>query len=127
MSDQKQIVAVVDDDASMKQSLERLLNAAGFQAHTFPSAEALLRSNAVADADCLILDVHLPGLSGFELYQSLIQSGAARPVIFISAYDEPDSQRQARDAGAIAFITKPFQGQDLIAAIGRALGDGSKS
>lgn len=120
MPEQQQIV-VVDDDAGMKQAIERLLNAAGFATLTFPSAEALLQSTAAAAAACLVLDVHLPGLSGFELYQRLSQSGAGRPVIFISAYDEPDAQMKAHTAGAIAFIAKPFQGNNLLAAIRRAM------
>lgn len=124
MPNQKQIVVVVEDDAGMKQAIERLLNAAGFQSLMFPSAEALLlASDAATHAACLVLDVHLPGLSGFQLYQRLRQGGADRPVIFISAYEEPDSQNQAKTAGAIAFLTKPFKGENLIAAINRALGD----
>jgi FixJ family two-component response regulator len=84
----------------------------------------MLASDAAASAACLILDVHLPGLSGFELCRRLAQDGIALPVIFITAYDDPDSQAQAKDAGAIAFFTKPFPGQSLVGAITKALAAG---
>jgi FixJ family two-component response regulator len=105
----------------MNQAIERLLNAAGFRARTFASAEALLASDAAATAKCLVLDIHLPGLSGFELRRHLADAGWTLPVIFITAYDDPDSQAQAQSAGAIAYFTKPFPGQSLVAAITRAL------
>ena len=121
MSKSKQNIVVVDDDAEMNQAIKRLLNAAGFSALTFESAEALLGAGMVASASCLVLDVHLPGLSGFELHRKLREKGFAVPVIFITAYDDPGSRAQARDAGAIGFFTKPFPGQSLLAAILKAL------
>jgi FixJ family two-component response regulator len=124
MPEQKSNIVVVDDDAGMNQAIERLLNAAGFRALTFPSGEALLKSGAAAAAACLVLDVHLPGLSGFELCRRLTQDGMVLPVIFITAYDDPDSHAQAKSAGAIAYFTKPFPGQSLVAAITRALAVG---
>ena len=115
-------IVVVDDDASMNQAIERLLNATGYRALTFPSAEALLEADVPSDTACLVFDVHLPGLSGFELYQRLVRNGTDLPVIFITAYDDPDSQARANSAGAMAYLTKPFPGQKLIAAICRAIG-----
>jgi FixJ family two-component response regulator len=117
-----QSVAVVDDDSSMRQAVERLLNAAGFRTFAYPSAETFLKSAERAEVACLIVDIHLPGLSGFELQQRLAGDGKPHPVIFITAHDEPDSQARAKAAGAVAFIQKPFQGHDLIAAIHRAFG-----
>ena len=117
----RQNIIVVDDDAGMNLALQRLLNAAGFRAMTFPSAEALLESEAAASAACLVLDVHLPGLSGFELQRRLQENGSARPVIFITAYDDPASLAQAQGAGAIAYLTKPFPGRKLLAAVSQAL------
>lgn len=108
---------MVDDDAEMNQAIKRLLNAAGFSALTFESAEALLGAGMAANASCLVLDVHLPGLSGFELHRKLKEKGFAIPVIFITAYDDPGSQAQAKDAGAIALFTKPFPGKSLLTAI----------
>jgi|SRR5436190_16987864 len=124
MADQKSNIVVVDDDAGMNQAIERLLNAAGFRALTFASGEALLKSGAAANAACLVLDIHLPGLSGFDLCRRLMQDGLALPVIFITAYDDPDSQAQAKSVGAVGFFTKPFPGQSLVAAITRALAVG---
>jgi FixJ family two-component response regulator len=121
MSEREQKVVVVDDDAGMNQAIERLLKAAGFQTVTFPSAEALLQAGAVANAACLILDIQLPGLSGFELRQRLVEQGTDLPVIFITAFDDPDAQVIAEDAGAIAYFTKPFAGQSLVAAISKML------
>jgi FixJ family two-component response regulator len=121
MADQKQNIVVVDDDAEMNQALKRLLNAAGFRAVTFGSAEACLEGGMLADVACMVLDIHLPGLSGFELYRRLRQKYTATPVIFITAYDDPTSQLQAKEAGAVGYLTKPFPGQSLLTAIINAL------
>ena len=121
MSAQTQKIIVVDDDPGMNLALQRLLNAAGFRTITFSSAEALLQSDAIESAACLVLDVHLPGLSGFELQRRLQQSGAMCPVIFITAYDDPVSQAEAAGAGAIAYLTKPFPGRQLLDAITQAV------
>src|SRR4030095_11263024 len=95
-------VVVVDDDASMSQALERILRLGGYAPITFPSAEALLKAGDVQKAACLVLDVHLPGLSGVELYKRLASMGAHPPVIFMTAYDEPGTRGDAESAGAAA-------------------------
>jgi FixJ family two-component response regulator len=120
----KKTVVVVDDDEGMNQAVERLLNAAGFVPVMFPSAEALLQDGAARDAACLVLDVNLPGLSGFELHRRLVKSGMEIPVIFITAYDDGSSEQEAENAGAIAYFTKPFPGQKFLAAITQALSSG---
>ena len=112
---------VVDDDDGMNRAVQRLLKAAGFSAVTFPSAEALLQDSAASHAACLVLDINLPGLSGFELYRQLAHLNPQPPVIFITAHDDPESQARATNAGAIAYLTKPFEGRFLLAAIKRAL------
>ena len=114
-------IVVVDDDEGMNPAIQRLLNAAGFRAVTFPSAEALLQDGAAGAAACLVLDINLPGLSGFELYRRLEHSGVQPPVIFITAHDDPESQTRAENAGAIAYLIKPFEGRYLLAAIKEAL------
>ena len=121
MPTQKHSVVVVDDDRSVNQAIKRLLLAAGFTVETFQSAEALLESDAAQRAGCLVLDVTLPGLSGFELQQRLKQRGAERPVIFITAHDVPSNQEQARKAQAVAYLPKPFPGLSLMAAVTDAL------
>jgi FixJ family two-component response regulator len=120
MTDRKSIV-VVDDDAGLNHAIGRVLTAAGFNALAFPSAEALLEGDAAADAACMILDVHLPGLSGFDLRRRLKERGIEPPVIFMTAYDDAESRKQAQAAGAVAFFSKPFQRQPLLAAIAKAL------
>jgi two-component system response regulator FixJ len=121
MPSQKQNVVVVDDDRSVNRAIKRLLLAAGFTVETFQSAEALLESDAAERAGCLVLDVTLPGMSGFELQQRLNQRGAERPVIFITAHDVPSNQEQARKAQAVAYLPKPFPGLNLMAAVTDAL------
>ena len=121
MPDPRQNIVVVDDDAGMNQAIERLVKAAGYRAVTFSSAEELLEAGAAINASCLILDVHLPGLSGFQLWRRLEEERMTPPVIFITAYDDPASRAQARDAGALAYFTKPFAGHNLLKAINGAL------
>jgi FixJ family two-component response regulator len=110
-------IIVVDDDVSMSQAIERLLAAAGLKSHTFGSAEALLASGEAADAALLILDIQLPGISGLELHRQLIAAGISPPVIFITAQDRPETRRMAIHSGASAYLTKPFNGSELIGAI----------
>ena len=113
-------VVVVEDDEEMSLAIKRLLNAAGFRAIAFTSAEALLQTGVPAGALCLVLDVHLPGLSGFELYHRLRKSGADRPVVFITAQAAPAFAAEARDLGA-AFLAKPFSREIFLAAISQAI------
>ena len=113
-------VALVEDDTSMSQALARILRLAGYQPATFVSAEALIRDGAGAKADCLVLDVQLPGMSGFELRDHLVQSGIAVPVIFITAYDDAEARALAERVKAI-YLAKPFMGKALIDAVARAL------
>jgi FixJ family two-component response regulator len=122
MPEQKQTIVVVDDDASMSKAIERLLHASGFQAVTFPSAEALLYAGAPAAAGCLVADVRLPGLSGFDLYWRLAESGRKLPVIFITAHDNPSVRQQADETSAVAYLPKPFSRRQLLNAVSRALG-----
>jgi Response regulator len=121
MQGNEKTIVVVDDDEGLNAAIERLLKVAGFRATMFLSAEALLQDGAARDAACLVLDINLPGLTGFELHRQLVQSGMDRPVIFITAHDDPESQTRAEDAGAVAFFQKPFQGQKFVAAISEAL------
>ena len=114
-------IVVVEDDASMSQAIERVLRAGGFAAIQFASAEAALEAGA-AEADGLVLDIHLPGMSGFELHRQLARSGKAVPAVFITARDEPAVRDEAeRLAGAGCYLPKPFSGRDLLDAVTQAL------
>jgi FixJ family two-component response regulator len=112
-------IAVVDDDASMLKGIERLLGAYGFATKVFASAEAFLDRNAAADVDCLLVDIHLGGMSGIELRHHLTASGCKLPVIFMTAFDDEATRMQAQSAGCIAFLHKPFTADLLIGAIER--------
>lgn len=114
-------VCVVDDDVSLRRALRRLITGAGFSVDTFESAEAFLSAQRDVDTACLVLDVNLGGLSGFELYERLAASGRSIPVIFITAYDSPSYQERAVAAGAVAYFKKPFDDEPLIEAIHRAM------
>jgi len=124
MSEQaKGAIVVVDDDDGLRHALGRVLNAAGFRAETFASAETLLQSDAAGRAACLVLDIHLPGLSGFELRRALVRTGSHQPpVIFITGHDEPAARAQAEALGAADYLPKPFAGRTLVAAVARAVG-----
>lgn len=121
MLDQQQSIVVVEDDAGMRKAIERLLRAGGFQCVSFASAEALLQAGAADTAACLVLDVHLPGLSGFQLQRQLRASGRQSPVIFITAKDDAAVRAEARRIGSVAYFRKPFDGKVFLREIVRAL------
>jgi FixJ family two-component response regulator len=124
VSDPKKTVVVVDDDADMNTALMRLLQAAGYQASSFASAEALLNSGTAESSACLILDMHLPGMSGLELSRCLRASGLDNPLIFITAYESDDYQEHIKAVNALACISKPFPGQTLLKTIKKAISGG---
>src|SRR5262245_43765881 len=115
------IIVVVEDDASMSQAIERLLHTEGFVAVMMSSAEAALEADAARIADCLILDIHLPGMSGFDLYRRVTESGKDLPAIFITAHDERANREEARRMGASSYLPKPFSGRALLDAVTCAL------
>jgi FixJ family two-component response regulator len=117
---QRRIVAVVDDDSSMRTGLERLLQAHGFGTEVFASAEAYL--GAASTADCLLLDIHLGGMGGFALRRQLASSGCNVPVIFMTAFDDDETRREAASVGCVAYLRKPFAGKLLIDALAAATG-----
>jgi FixJ family two-component response regulator len=114
-------IAVVDDNSSMLQSLSRLLSAHGFQVETFPSAELFLDHLANCEAECLVLDIHLGGISGIDLQRQLRSSGAKLPVIFMTAIDTEATREEAFKAGCVAYLRKPFLAKLLIDAINDAV------
>jgi FixJ family two-component response regulator len=115
------VVCVIDDDASLLRAVTRLLTASGFRVRTFPSAETFLGSVTCADAACLVVDVHLGGLSGFELQERLAAEGCRVPTLFITGRDDATTRERARLAGAVDYLSKPFDETRLLAAIHRAL------
>jgi FixJ family two-component response regulator len=113
-------IVVVEDDASMRQAIERILSAGGFSSISFATAEAALEADATGD--CLIFDIHLPGMSGFELYRRLTLGGKKLPVIFITARDEQAACIEAESLGGPgSYLPKPFSGRALLDAVTQAL------
>ena len=113
----RKLVVLVDDDKAMLRSLERLLNASGFDTEVFSSAEAFLARNSAREAACLVLDIHLGGMSGIELRRRLAASGSAVPVVFMTAFDDESTHDKAMEAGCVACLHKPFPARMLIGAI----------
>jgi FixJ family two-component response regulator len=115
------LIAVVDDDQSVRGALENLISSVGFEVKLFASAETFLDSDAPANADCAVLDLRLPGMNGLELQQKLAANGQSIPVIIITAQGDNKARAEAVTAGAIAFLRKPFKEEVLLAAIASAL------
>ena len=112
-------ILVVEDDQAMREALTRILGVAGFCVSAFPSAEALLESGVAAEAACLVLDIHLPGISGFELHRRIAEEDNSLPVIFITGVDDDATREKAASVGA--YLAKPFPGRSLIDAVTAAL------
>jgi FixJ family two-component response regulator len=110
-------IAIVDDNPSLLQGLSRLLSAHGFRVQTFASAELFLKDITKCEADCLLLDIHLAGISGIDLQRQLTSSGTDLPVIFMTGIDTAATRQEAFDAGCVAYLKKPFLAKLLIDAI----------
>lgn len=110
-------VLVVDDDESVRRAMRRLLISNGYPVLTFASAEELLLSTQVWENVCLLLDIRLPGISGFELHANLVASGVTCPAIFMTAHDDSQWLEKTAAVGAVAFLRKPFGEQSLLGAI----------
>jgi len=109
------LVAIVDDDASFRKAVGRLVTLWGFRTWTFASAEEYLRIGLTTD--CIVLDLHLEGMSGLELQSRLSTEGRATPIVFVTAMDDPVARRRALDAGAVAYLEKPFDEHRLLEVI----------
>ncbi|MFI0846060.1 response regulator transcription factor [Mesorhizobium sp. IMUNJ 23232] len=114
-------VAVVEDDPSMRRSIERLLNAHGYQTQGYASAETFLEVDFTGTIGCLVLDIHLGDMSGILLRRRLSSIGSALPVIFITAVDDEAVEAEALEAGCLAYLRKPFAAKLLLSAVGQAM------
>lgn len=110
-------IAIVDDDPAMRRAVARLCGASELPSCSFASAEEFLESDSPELASMLILDINLPGLSGFELHDHLKHMGIELPVVFITGHDQPLNRERARRTGAAAYLTKPFPADLLINAV----------
>jgi FixJ family two-component response regulator len=117
----RNLISVVDDDESVRRSTKLLIESFGYRAAVYESAEVFLRSRKLPDTLCLIVDVQMPGIGGLELQSQLAAKDCSIPIIFITAYRNETSRQQAMQAGAVAFLDKPFSDEQLLKNIRLAL------
>jgi FixJ family two-component response regulator len=115
------VVFVVDDDLSVRESLDSLIRSAGLRVESFSSGQEFLRQKEPEAPACLVLDIRLPGLSGLDLQQELLRTENRIPIIFITGHGDIPMSVRAMKAGAVEFLTKPFRDQDLLDAIQQAI------
>jgi FixJ family two-component response regulator len=120
------IISIIDDDESMRCAVKSLVTSLGLSAYTFASAEEFLQSPHLDDTSCLITDLQMPGLDGVELQKLLLAQGRPTPIIFMSAFPEERVRARAMEAGALGFLSKPFESQKLIKLIDKAIETGRK-
>ncbi len=117
----RSVIAVVDDEESVRKALSRLMGTAGYDVKTFESGDAFLACASLRPPDCLVLDLHMPGLSGFEVQARLSKTDPTLPVVVITGHDIPEAGERVLAAGAAAYLRKPVDGQTLIDAVASAI------
>ena len=120
-SERQAVVAIVDDDAEVRVALMRLLSSAGFATETFASGVDFVHSVATHVPACVVLDLHMPGLSGFEVQQELIEHHPDVPVVILTGHDSAEAKRRALSLGAKAYLSKPVDDEALLLAINQTL------
>ncbi len=108
------LISIVDDDESVRRTTKLLVESFGYRAAVFESAESFLKSDQLYDASCLVVDIQMPGMNGLQLQSHLAAEGYSIPIIFITAYGDQESRRRALQAGAVAFLDKPFSDEQLL-------------
>jgi FixJ family two-component response regulator len=121
MENARRRISIVEDDASIREALKSLMRSVQFRVEAFGSAEEFLASDGPGQTECLILDVYLPGMSGFELQERLNRERRAIPIIFITAHADENSRRRALKGGAVEFLGKPVRRETLFKAIESAI------
>jgi FixJ family two-component response regulator len=114
------IVSIIDDDASVRVAMAGLVRSLGLVARTYESAEDFLRSPDFDDISCLITDVQMPGMNGLELQSHLLAQGWRLPIIFITAFPEPNLRKRAEAGGALAFLEKPCDARAIVSLLDKA-------
>jgi FixJ family two-component response regulator len=117
----RQVIAIVDDDALIRETLKDLLDSAGYTSVAFSSAQGFLKSKRLASFGCLITDMRMPGTTGFELHQKLVNAGLAIPTIVITAYPDETGRARAVRAGILCYLPKPVTSDALLACLDEAL------
>lgn len=123
MGSDARLLAVVDDDDDVRVALWRLATSAGFIVETYTSGAAFLNSVDDHEPDCVVLDLHMPGMSGFEVQGALARAHAGVPVVIVTGHDTPEARTRALKLGVKAYLCKPVDDEALLAAIGNAIGD----
>lgn len=121
MAEAPRLIVVVDDEESLRKALARLLRSAGFAAETFNSGATFLESVRTRTPSCVVLDLHMPGMNGFEVQAELARTGARVPVIVITGHDTPEARARAIGQGAVAYLRKPVDDTLLLGAINSAI------
>ncbi|MBB3149548.1 FixJ family two-component response regulator [Phyllobacterium trifolii] len=121
------LVSVVEDDQFFRESMRRLMRSLGYDVATFSSAADFLASFHLAETACLIADVHMPAMSGFELYEHLIEQGYAIPTILVTAYPDDVDHARAMNNGIVCYLRKPFDERHLVRCLRAALRSGGPS
>jgi FixJ family two-component response regulator len=122
--DKRPMIAIVDDDESMREAIISLMRSAGYEPVAFPCAGDFLDAEQARRTDCLIADVQMPGMSGIELHGKLVQSGEAIPTVLITAHPDEKARVRAIKAGVVAYLAKPFNEDELLDCIQTALNMG---
>ena len=117
-------ITIIDDDPSVRTAVRRLIRSTGLEAESFASADEYLAAGGSRMPGCLVLDVRMAGMSGLELQRQLAVVGRPIPIVFITGHEDEPSRRAALGAGAVDFLTKPFEDQALLHAVARALAVG---
>jgi FixJ family two-component response regulator len=118
------VISIVDDDRIARDAIRELVQSLGYRTAVFPSAEQFLESGSVEETACVITDLQMPGMSGFDLQVRLRDSGFDTPVIFVSGFPEERHRTRALDAGAVGFLSKPFEERSLVECLNAALKGG---
>ncbi|OLP46691.1 two-component system response regulator [Rhizobium oryziradicis] len=119
-------ISIIDDDDAVRMATASLVRSLGFQTTIFASAEEFLQSQQVQTSACIITDIQMPGMNGVEMQSALRAAGNNIPMIFMTAFPEDNIRRQAFEAGAAGFLIKPFEGDQILACLDKAIGAGSR-
>jgi FixJ family two-component response regulator len=123
MANDMPLLAVVDDDVDVRVALTRLVSSAGFNVETFASGAEFLRSVQDHEPDCVVLDLHMPEMSGFDVQGALTRTHPAVPVVVMTGHDTAEARLRAAEMGAKVYLCKPINDEVLLAAIGEAVGN----
>jgi len=115
------LISIIDDYASARRTTKLVIESFGYRAAVFESAEAFLNSDQLSDTSCLVVDLQMPGMNGLQFQRRLAAEGNSIPIIFITSYGNKESRQQAMEAGAVAFLDKPFNDEQLLQNIRSAL------